>query len=214
MQGLGPVLSLWPAHHSHTYTQERRLFSCGSQTCPTLGGRGGGGEEGIMPVTLCTVKSPSSTLPPSCPSPSPHQPAHSAGLLPPRLLGRASSLFPFARGWSLACCAPWGYAVRLGHSRLRGGSCLVGWCGTALGGGHSALFRGWRGSPISGWSSTPVSGWGDTPVSGWGHTSIGGWGDTPVGGWGGAAICGWGCTTVCGDYIITLCSKSSVTCCG
>lgn len=203
MQGLGPVLPLACPPLTHIRTGDETALPW-PPDMPHAERQGLGGSEGIMPVTLYTVKSPSSSLPPSCLSPPPHQPAHSAGLLPPRL-SRASSLFPFTRGWSLACCAPWSYAVRLGQSWLRGG--------TALAGGHSAFFHCWCGSPIRGWSSTPVSGWGDAPISGWGDASIGGWGDTPIGGWGGTAICGWGGTTVCRDYIITLYSKSSITCC-
>lgn len=214
MQGLGPVLPLACPPLTHIHTGDETALPR-PPDMPHVGRQGlGVGSEGIMPLTLCTVKSPSSTLPPSCPSPPPRQPAHSAGLLPPRLLGRASSLFPFTRWWSLACCAPWGYAVRLGQSQLRGGSCLGGRCGTALGGGHSALFCGWCGSPIGGWSSTPVSGWGDAPIGGWGDAPVGGWGDASVGGWSGTAICGWGGTTVCRGCIITLYSKSSITCCG
>ena len=78
MQGLGlvPPLACPSLTHIHTGDETGLLWP---PDMPHAGRQGRGGSEGIMPVTLCTVRSPSSTLPPSCPSPAPHS-------LPPQLV--------------------------------------------------------------------------------------------------------------------------------
>lgn len=145
------------------------------------------------------------------PIPPPPQPAPSAGLHPPRLLGTASSLFPFTRGWSLACCAP--------------GAVLSGWA-KAGSGVATALAAVWH---YFGWwarCSLPRLVWALPSVAGVTLLSVAGVtapmvagvmlpsvaGVTaPISGWGGTAICGWGGTTVGGGHVLALCS---ITCCG
>lgn len=94
---------LWPAHHSHTFTQETRLLSHGPQACPT-GMRELGGELEHHASDSIYSKKPLIHTPTLLPIPQdPQQAARSAHLLPLRLLGTASSLFSFTRGRSLAC---------------------------------------------------------------------------------------------------------------
>lgn len=71
MQGLGPVLPLACPPLTHIHTGDETALPW-PPDMPHFGRQGlGVGSEGVMPLTLCTVKSPSSTLPPSCPSPPP-----------------------------------------------------------------------------------------------------------------------------------------------
>lgn len=96
MQGLGlvPPLACPSLTHIHTGDETGLLWP------PNMphAGRQGRGERGHHASDSMYSEKPLIHSPTLLPIPRPPQPAPSAGLPPPRLLGTASSLFPFTRG--------------------------------------------------------------------------------------------------------------------